>query len=78
MSAPNTATVLVSCPDGPGLVAALAQVLYRHGANILAADQRTDSEAGQFFQRIRCDAGTLHSDRLPCRGRSQSWRAAST
>ncbi len=53
MNAPNTATVLVSCPDRPGLVAALAQVLYGHGANILAADQHTDSEAGQLFQGIR-------------------------
>ena len=53
MSAPNTATVLVSCPDRPGLVAALAQVLYGHGANVLAADQHTDSEAGPLFQHIR-------------------------
>ncbi len=60
----STATVLVSCPDRPGLVAALAQVLYGHGANILAADQHTDTEAGQFFQRIRFDANALHTDRL--------------
>lgn len=64
MSTPNTATVLVSCPDRPGLVAALAQVLYGHGANILASEQHTDSEAGQFFQRIRFDLATLHTDRL--------------
>ncbi len=57
MSAPNTPTVLVSCPDRPGLVAALAQVLYRHGANILAADQRTDLEAGQLFQRQAYERG---------------------
>ena len=68
MSAPNTATVLVSCPDRPGLVAALAQVLYGHGANILAADQHTDSAAGRFVQRIRFDAGTLHKDRLALQG----------
>jgi formyltetrahydrofolate deformylase len=64
MSAPNTATVLVSCPDRPGLVAALAQTLYGHGANILSSDQHTDSEAGQFFQRICFDLATLHTDRL--------------
>lgn len=29
------ATLLVSCPDRRGIVAALAQVLYGHGANIL-------------------------------------------
>jgi formyltetrahydrofolate deformylase len=64
MGNPNRATVLVSCPDRPGLVAALAQLLYGHGANILAADQHTDSEAGHFFQRIHCDISNLHADRL--------------
>jgi len=63
MSAPRTATVLVSCPDRPGLVAALAQLLYGHGANILAADQHTDTEAGHFFQRIHFDLTGLHTDR---------------
>ena len=64
MTSPNTATVLVSCPDRPGLVAALAQLLYGHGANILSSDQHTDSQAGHFFQRIRFDLETLHTDRL--------------
>ena len=34
----DIATLLVSCPDQPGIVAALAQVLYGHGANILDAE----------------------------------------
>ena len=59
----NTATLLVSCPDRKGLVAALAQVLYGHGANILDADQHTDPVAGQFFQRIKFDKSELHTDR---------------
>ncbi len=59
----GTATLLVSCPDRKGLVAALAQLLYGHGANILDADQHTDPVAGQFFQRIRFDASELHTDR---------------
>jgi formyltetrahydrofolate deformylase len=66
MSAPRAeqvATLLVSCPDRRGLVAALAQLLYGHGANILDADQHTDPVAGQFFQRIRFDAGEIHTDR---------------
>ena len=57
------ATLLVSCPDRRGIVAALAQTLYGHGANILDADQHTDTQAGQFFQRIRFDFGQLHTDR---------------
>jgi formyltetrahydrofolate deformylase len=63
-SAAETATLLVHCPDRRGIVAALAQLLYGHGANILDADQHTDLAAGQFFQRIRFDAVELHTDRL--------------
>lgn len=59
----QSATLLVCCPDRKGLVAALAQVLYGHGANILDADQHTDPVAGQFFQRIRFDMAELHTDR---------------
>jgi formyltetrahydrofolate deformylase len=60
----NTATLLVSCPDRPGLVAALAQLLYGHGANILAAAQHTDAGEAMFFQRIRFDLANLHTDRV--------------
>jgi formyltetrahydrofolate deformylase len=56
-------TLLVSCPDQRGIVAALAQLLYGHGANILDADQHTDPQAGQFFQRIRFDVSEIHTDR---------------
>jgi formyltetrahydrofolate deformylase len=58
------ATLLVSCPDRKGIVASLAQVLYGHGANILDADQHTDSLAGMFFQRIRCDLSSLNTDKV--------------
>ena len=58
----NTATLLVSCPDRPGLVAALAQLLYGHGANILDSDQHTDAGASMFFQRIHFDLDGLRTD----------------
>jgi len=58
------ATLLVSCPDRRGLVAALAQVLYGHGANILESAHHIDAEAGHFFQRIRFDLRELHTDRV--------------
>lgn len=64
MSDRQLATLLVSCPDRKGLVAALAQLLYGHGANILDADQHTDQAAGMFFQRIRFDLSELHTDRV--------------
>ena len=60
----DTATLLVSCPDRKGIVAALAQLLYGHGANILDADQHSDPVASQFFQRIRFDMSELHTDRV--------------
>lgn len=61
--ASQTATLLVSCPDRKGLVAALGQLLYGHGVNIIDADQHTDPQAGLFFQRIRMDLRELHTDR---------------
>ncbi len=60
---PQLATLLVSCPDRRGIVAALAQVLAGHGANILDSDQHTDRQAGQFFQRICFETAELTTDR---------------
>ncbi|HEY0465376.1 MAG TPA: formyltransferase family protein, partial [Polyangiaceae bacterium] len=57
------ATLLVSCPDLRGIVAALAQVLYGHGANIFDSDQHTDPLAAQFFQRLHFDLTDLQTDR---------------
>jgi formyltetrahydrofolate deformylase len=59
---PTTATLLVSCSDRPGLVAALAQLLYALGLNILDADQHTDPVAGKFFQRIRFDTAVRNGE----------------
>jgi formyltetrahydrofolate deformylase len=51
----SMATLLVSCQDRPGIVAALSQLLFALGLNILDADQHTNPVAGKFFQRIRFD-----------------------
>jgi formyltetrahydrofolate deformylase len=59
----DTATILVSCPDRRGLVAALGQLLYGHGINILSADQHSDPTENQFFQRIVVDLREMHADR---------------
>jgi formyltetrahydrofolate deformylase len=64
LPAQQLATLLISCPDRRGIVAASAQVLAGHGANILDSDQHTDRQAGQFFQRICFDASELTTDRL--------------
>ncbi len=60
----HIATLLVCCSDRKGIVAALAQILYGHGANILNSNQHTDPVDGQFFQRIRFDMTEMHTDRL--------------
>jgi formyltetrahydrofolate deformylase len=44
--------LLLDCPDRPGIVAAIADFLYAHGANILHADQHQDNEVGMFFMRV--------------------------
>ncbi|MDR3703877.1 MAG: formyltetrahydrofolate deformylase [Candidatus Sulfopaludibacter sp.] len=48
----TTAVLLINCPDRKGLVAAVASLLYRYGANITHADQHQDHEAGLFFMRV--------------------------
>jgi formyltetrahydrofolate deformylase len=48
----KTAVVLITCPDRKGLVAGVAGLLYRYGANIIHADQHQDHHAGLFFMRV--------------------------
>jgi formyltetrahydrofolate deformylase len=40
-----------SCPDRPGIVAAVATYLFESGCNILQANQFEDAETGRFFMR---------------------------
>lgn len=51
----NSAVLLVNSPDRKGLVAAIAEFLYRHNANILHADQHQDAERGLFLMRVEWD-----------------------
>jgi formyltetrahydrofolate deformylase len=51
-SGARTAVLLLTCPDTRGIVAAVAEWLYRHGANIVEVEQHTDHTAGLFFQRV--------------------------
>ena len=49
----NTARLLISCQDRPGIVAAASQFLYTHGANVLDSSQHsTDPTGGTFFMRM--------------------------
>lgn len=45
--------LLISCPDRPGIVAAVSQFLAESGANIIHSDQHsTERGEGRFFMRI--------------------------
>jgi formyltetrahydrofolate deformylase len=57
-----TAVLLLSCADKAGIVATVADFVYRHGGNIVDAQQHTDTVDGVFFQRVEfelegCDLG---------------------
>ncbi len=75
---PATATLLVSCRDRTGLVAALSEFVFKNDGNILDADQHAESETGLFFMRLRWDLGGVQAvarrDRLSHAGR---WRRGS-
>jgi formyltetrahydrofolate deformylase len=42
----------LSCPDRPGIVAAVSAFLFDNGQNILDAQQFDDVETGKFFMRV--------------------------
>jgi formyltetrahydrofolate deformylase len=80
----KTATLLIHCPDRSGIVAAISNFLYVHGANILHADQHQDNEVGLFFMRVEFDLTKFDLDEDGLRaefgalavGFSMQWRIA--
>ncbi|MCM3783583.1 formyltetrahydrofolate deformylase [Neobacillus mesonae] len=61
----DRARMLISCPDGPGIVAAVSKFLFEHGANIVQSDQYSmNPDGGMFFMRVEFDLPQLE-DRLP-------------
>jgi formyltetrahydrofolate deformylase len=51
----TSAILLISCPDQKGEVATIADFVYRHGGNILHADEHADEESGLFLMRVEFD-----------------------
>ncbi|WP_247831175.1 formyltetrahydrofolate deformylase [Bradyrhizobium sp. 200] len=47
--------LVLSCPDRPGIVSAVSNLLFEAGCNILDAQQFDDTETGQFFMRVVFD-----------------------
>jgi formyltetrahydrofolate deformylase len=54
-SANLSATLLISCPDRKGLVAAITEFIARHDGNILHLDQHVDAQENVFFMRVEWD-----------------------
>src|ERR1035437_9198655 len=57
----ETGRLLVSCPDQPGIVAAITAFLRDRGANLTHSSQySTDPEGGSFFLRLVFHGADLH------------------
>ena len=61
---PDSARLLVTCPERPGIISAISGFLDRRGANVLSAHQyTTDPERGRFFLRIEFHQRGLDAER---------------
>ena len=64
MTTANTARLLITCEDKPGIVQAVSSFLYHQGANITALDQyATEAHGGRFFMRVEFELDHLQSRR---------------
>ncbi|WP_151814925.1 formyltetrahydrofolate deformylase [Acinetobacter soli] len=58
----NTARLLITCEDRPGIVQAVSSFLYHQGANITALDQyATEAQGGRYFMRVEFELEHLQS-----------------
>ncbi len=67
----HSARLLISCPDGPGIVAAVSGFLFEQGANIVSSDQySTHPEHGMFFMRCAFYLPAMDESSAPEQSRS--------
>ena len=59
---PTSAILLVSCPDRKGVVATIADFIFRHQGNILFNDEHGDAESNLFLTRVEFDAAEFDFD----------------
>jgi formyltetrahydrofolate deformylase len=57
-----SAILLVSCPDRKGVVASIAEFIFRHNGNILFADEHGDEESNLFLTRVEFDPADFDFD----------------
>ena len=55
MTITEPSVLTLQCPDQPGIVAAVANLIAEVGGNIANADQHTDRDTAVFLQRIEID-----------------------
>ena len=66
MTTANTARLLITCEDKPGIVQAVSSFLYHQGANITALDQyATAAQGGRYFMRVEFEFGFVITDPKP-------------
>lgn len=58
----NSAILLISCPDRKGVVASIAEFIFRHNGNILFADEHGDEESNLFLTRVEFDPADFDFD----------------
>jgi formyltetrahydrofolate deformylase len=68
MNSKATAVLFISCPDQRGLVARVAEFVYRHNGNIVASDHHTDAGSGLFLMRVEFELEGMHIGREEIRG----------
>ncbi len=52
----------LSCPNRPGIVAAISTAIYRHQGNIIEASQFDESSENRFFMRLVYQLGTVSDE----------------
>jgi len=58
----NSAILLVSCPDRKGIVASIADFIFKHNGNILFNDEHGDEESRLFLTRVEFDPSNFDFD----------------
>jgi len=58
----NSAVLLVECPDAKGIVAGIADFIFRHNGNILHADEHQAPELGLFLCRVEWELSGFDID----------------
>lgn len=58
-----TGILLVSCPDRPGILAAVTAFVAEHGGNVIDLQQHTDPTDAAYFQRIEFELDGFDLDR---------------